>query len=254
MDCYQRLCLRIAFLLLAWTLWFAQPVQAQTYLLHETFDGSTLCVSGGVSNCDNTWTFGGGSLNYAYATAPAPLEGTKSLQLSGGSTNDLSINFTGSASKTYTSVIFEATTGGVNIFVPLMNTSGGGVNLGGLRLDWSTDHWSPRLFHSGLGSSTLASGTTISINQKWYFKVEYTPGSGSDAAWTLYAVQDSGGFPGWGTALVTITNATDTATYAQFDIQNAGTDVWIVDDIRVSTSDITYGASSPTVRRSATMQ
>jgi len=219
-------------------------VSAQVYLFRETFDGgSTLCVTSGPSTCDNTWTNpGGGTLTFNYATAPAPLEGTLSLRFSGASGQEArSPSYTGSASKTYWTAIFRGVTGGTNIFVPILYTTGAGAQLGGIQLVWTTDHWNPKLWSSGLSSGSTPGAATISTAQTWYLKLEYTPGSGANAVWTMYAVQDSGGFPGWGTAQTTVTNASDTATAALIDIQNNNTSgEWIVDDIRVSVSDITY--------------
>jgi len=60
---------------------------AATYLLSESFDGSTACYSGQTpGTCDNTWTVSGdGTIDFAYTG----LEGTYGLFLSKGTTETL---------------------------------------------------------------------------------------------------------------------------------------------------------------------
>lgn len=145
--------------------WYYSAVESGTvsYLLHETWDGSTE---------DNTWTDVGGSgtWNDDYATSPAPLEDTQSLYVaaetrtaawSSGSDNEVYVSFIvvlGSGGSTNGPVIID----------------GSGNDLVDLRFIWSTDHFYPRIYYDSSGdgtamhvytiASTIQNGETVDID------------------------------------------------------------------------------------------
>lgn len=51
-----------------------------SYLVSEDFDGATLCIASGVSNCQGTWTaLNSGTFTFNSTASPAPLAGTYSF-------------------------------------------------------------------------------------------------------------------------------------------------------------------------------
>lgn len=212
-----------------------------SYLFSETFDGATLCATGYGSTCDNTWTLSasGDVPVFDYATSPAPLQGSYSLKIP-PQTRVMSIPVSGHTGGTLYSTCILSATAGISTGMHVLRTSGGAV-IGQALMLWSTDHFYVRLYYNSGGSNASDATLSIGLGQKWYFKVEYTPGTGANAVWNVYAVQDSGGFPGWGSARITRTNGTDTALVGEVAINPASAgQTSVIDGIRLSLSDITY--------------
>ena len=115
-----------------------------------------------------------------------------------------------------------------------------GNSLGKCEFTWNTDHFDIKLYHSGYGSN-IDSTVDADPNTQWYIKIEYTPGSGSDAEWALYAVEDDGGsFPagGWGASIASTSSGSDTGDFERYYVY--GGSIILLDDLRVDDEDVTY--------------
>jgi hypothetical protein len=196
-----------------------------TYLISENFDGSAAC-GGGATNCQIAWTdttAGAPTANFAYATAPAPLEGSFSLRIaSSGAILGKVASYT-AQDTVYFYLLLNHTTlvGGANSF-GILDGSGNVV------LDVSNANPEFRL-HCGTVtafSTSITQGTTYSV---WG---DYTKGTGANAVCHLYhsTTTTKPGSPN-----ITITNGDATAQAASVRLGSFSTAVHLYDHVRVST-------------------
>ena len=239
--------MRLAFLFLPFTLCAQLPMPKvgsqvhSSYLFSETFDGSTLCATSYTSNCDNSWTVIGGSPVFNYATSPAPLVGSYSLGLA-GATQAVYAPITGhtGTATLYAAFIFSPSGTGASHTHTFRLMTSAGAALGQVNLVWSTSTYNIRIYYSAeTGNQSFTAA--MANGEKWYIKAQYTPGTGANGNWQLFAVKDSSGFPGWGAAKASFTTATDTADVGRIQVgPTASSSIGSYDGIRVSLSDITY--------------
>ena len=211
-------------------------------LFSESFDGLSDCDGGGAgtaTNCNNTgWTWVAGTLDYA-ATG---LIGTYGLSYNGtnGQSYHAVTGHTGTT-KIYAAEAVMAVTGNSQSARAITLTDSDGVIIAYSTLTWSTDHYDVRLYYNA-GANNATCTLDIDDDELWYIKIEYTPGSGANGVVSIFGVQDSSGFPGWGSACQSITNSTDTANVGRVYPGRAGSSSQYItfDEIKVDVNDITY--------------
>ena len=192
------------------------PAAGSSYTFEETFS-----ASGGTA-ADNTWTGSGGT--WSIASGQLTLEDAARTTSITGSDGDVYFAWKQTlneqaASSTYT---FELNDSGSNKIIRL-------------RHYWDTDHWYTAVqYNNCLNSSDGADSWGVSDTR--YFKILYNNGSGSDGHMQAWISTD--GQSGNWTQLANVTDITDTEQIEE--IETYAYDETVVDDIRVSDSDINW--------------
>jgi hypothetical protein len=208
----------------------SRPIATGTsYLVSESFEGASACGNGSQSNCSVTWTQSDTITSaFNYATAPAPLEGSYSLRVTGGASIGAFFKSFTAQDTVYFYFIVNHTTlvGGTNIFGIL----DGSANML-MRVSNANPEWLVRCGDTTAYSTAITQGTTYHV---WG---DYTKGTGANAVCHLYTATTS---TKPGSAGITITTGTSTgqATYVGMMEDGNNTAVTIFDKIRVSTSAI----------------
>ena len=203
-------------------------------VFRETFDGSAACWSGSSNtNClSSQWvnTFGGSSIVYNYATAPAPFQGSYSLELlSGADVQSAAGSITGA---TYVGMEYYFTTFADYLdHIQILNSTG--AELCGVKMSAGGTQFTV----TNSGGSNASSSTGIATSTKYYLQLQAVAGTGSNAVCTLYysTTGTSGSF-----TAVSSTNGTWTTAPNYLDVFGSNTGTDIVDDIRASTSIINW--------------
>ena len=198
----------------------------------ETFDGATLCATGGVSTCDNTWTLGASSPNFQYGG----LQGTYAADFPLGQETDLRRNVT-ERDPIYVAFMFKDISGNHTYNGNLVNIMT--TNLSAFCASFKTSATASTFYVQATGGT---GGTTFTLtsNTLYYIKLKYTKGTGANATiecWTSTNGTD------W-TARGSSTNGTSASTGGalylyHYDDGNNYTH-YVYDDIRTSASDINY--------------
>lgn len=213
---------------------------APSFLFRETFDGASACGDGSHTNCDQTtWTCAG---MYDLNKTDNVIQGTYDATFDNSAATCTATVTGHTGGKIYATAIIVPTGNGVDHGAPgdLALLQDNGTILGYARLVWATDHYNVRLYRNA-GASNATCTTSILLNEKWYLKLEYTPGTGANGVWSLFVAKDAAGFPGWGSVCATSSVATDTANIGKLKVGVPATNSGIkIDDIRVNNADITY--------------
>jgi hypothetical protein len=201
-----------------------------SYLLCENFDGSSACGDGSHTNCDNEWVhFGAGTMDFNYATSPAPLEGSYSARMAAGENDGYYHAFTASDTVYFYFIFNPVTRGTSNQFFAI--TAADDTNL-----MYVTNSGYELSTYCGtvLGyEANMVQGTTLHI---WGDYTRDSDGGAASAVCHLYSSTTS---TKPGSPTITTTNGTGTAQAARvrfYQSSGAGDTIW--DKIRVSTSDI----------------
>ena len=198
-----------------------------SYVMQETFEGSTLCFTGGTSNCDLTWEYNA-SPEADYAGTNAPLEGSYSLMFNSAS-DVLARDFDNSATEVYASVMVN--TADVINDGQIVAILGSGESA--CKAGW---YGAGYICFYNEGGSTDCTAGTLSSNTTYYVKVRAKVGIGSDAECQGYTSTDG---TSW-TAETATTDGTWTTNPKRIDLRGVTTALKVLDDVRVSTSDINY--------------
>ena len=199
----------------------------------ESFEGSAACWSGSTyTNCDvaNQWvnTFSGASTVYNYATAPAPLQGTHSLAVTGG--GNAQAGFTANSTM-FMGVIFNFQTfSDFNNHIQLTDASFN--TLCAAEIPSGSTVFT--LINTGGSSVNSSSGITIGT---WYIQLEGIVGTGANA--TCKLLYSSTGASGSWTTLSS-TNGTWTANPAGVEVVGNNTNTLIFDDFRAYTAQMNW--------------
>lgn len=200
-----------------------------SYLLQERFEGATLCYSGHASTCEQGWTYMQ-TATADYATSPAPLQGSYSLLLNDSSDQAI-VTFTGQAEVYGASIVRLSAFNATDTYILVLRDSSNN-DLCTVRT-YSTD---TVLIRSTGGTQQSTTGLSFNSSTTYYFKIYAKAGSGSNAECRGWWSTDG---TSW-TAGTASTNGTWTANIARIVPQSTGTVLKIYDDIRVSTSDISW--------------
>ena len=210
----------------------------------ETCDDATyFCSDFEDVTDDSQWVQSvAGTWNDDYTTSPAPLEGSESCLW--GNSADYRADF----GATSDDMIYAMGTihfiGCTDDYIFITYEQSGGADLGGIRFIPNGDvtSWSPRYYWNGWTTLQSETGIDPAEGETWYWKVEYNNGSGANGIWNFYLVEDSGGFPGWGSARHTVSDANDTAQIERLLLNDQGDagQTMIIDDIRVHSASMDY--------------
>ena len=203
-------------------------------LFLETFDGSAACWSGSTNtNCLATqWvnTYGGANIVYNYATAPAPFQGSYSLEL----LNSANV-------QTATGTITGASYTGMISYFTAFADYAAHIQIrdlsNNLLCGMQTSFGGTQFSVTNSGGSNANSSSGIATSTKYYLQFLATPGTGSNAVCTLY--YSTTGAVGSFTA-VSSTNGTWTTSPNYLVVSGANSGTVIVDDIRASNAIINW--------------
>ena len=187
-----------------------------TYLLEEDFE---------ITGTPTGWDAGP---NYDYQVSP--LEGLESMLLAAGDNNPYTIDMTSESSDVY--VAFPVR---IDAFGSLQEL---------LRVYDNTTTYMASIYISdttvgirATGQSTIFLGSSLSIATKYYFKLRYTAGSGADALTQGWYSTD--GTTWLDIGISSDGSSTQDAAKLRF-LDLAGSATIVIDDVRVSTSDINF--------------
>ena len=209
-----------------------------SYLVEESFDGSTSCASGEPSNCDNTWVEeddSGGTADdfdcsagdcglvgtYSYSS-PDPVSGQNKIRLDFGARDEVWAAFmwyvTTQADSATTIFRIKDTT----------PTDVGNVEWGnGLGISVDID--------GGFTVSDRTAQTALSGNL-YYVKIRFKKGTGNNAEMELWLSNNT---TSWGTSVSsTDGDATNQVQWLLFSNYYAADMAWVVDKIVIDDEDI----------------
>lgn len=195
---------------------------SETYAYTERFDGSTLCLAGYTSNCDNAWKAAeAGTPDFDNTTSPAPLEGTYSLSLPPAS--QVSFFFT-EDTELWTTFKFQ----------PDGDTEANEI-IFRLYDDWALVGYVTWLLGGQFRASNTG-GTDQSDSSSYagaapiYIRVHYLAGSGSDAVFEFWTSTDG---TSWSSA-TTSNDGTSTTAADEIHFDNeADTETFVFDILKI---------------------
>lgn len=195
-----------------------------SYAVNETFDGTgepaTLWSHYTPTNC---------TVNYDYATSPAPLEGTQSLRVYYTTGDDCwsLLNFGADYDHVYFQINIPSLPAGNQTPLYFFNSSDstlfaiGALSTGAFRPFWPT--------FDSFGDYSISAGTTYHV---W---VDFTPGTGANAVCDVYFATTS---TKPGSATVHMTGGAATTHIRKIQFGAYGTYAIIVDKVVVSSTAI----------------
>jgi hypothetical protein len=206
-----------------------------TYLLSESWDGSTACGDGSHSNCDNTWGVTD-TTDFNYQAGDAPLEGTNSAFMTPATTfGYLDITYTANDEVWYY-LLFNAETWTGGTETTILEHNDGSNSLCTVKKSSSEKFNLYSGGQSDTGTVTLNTTSTYSI---W---LKYVSGDGANAQCELWVVADSTTFPGEGNEDASVTNSNETTQSSKIWIgAYDGEAEWIMDHIRID--DVAIGSA-----------
>lgn len=215
---------------------FSGGTAAPSYLFSESFDGSTACGDGSHSNCDNTYTITGTSIDFNYTTAPAPLVGTYSCFMdSDGGYDRIKGTFTDD-SPVYLYFIIDFETLTLTTEKPWLFLKDSGDNTTYAELKFTTSE-TIKILH---GTASDTGSTVIGTANTYHIWVEYTKDSGPDDGVMKLYLNTSDTKPGAVEAEISAGTSESDVGLVDFIAYEAEFE-YILDKVRVD--DVTIGSS-----------
>lgn len=219
------------------------PAAGSSYLFHETLEGSSACYTGDVTyvNCNQTgWTLGSNIFPiFNNSTSGLSLQGSYAMKFLLGASHTARNSFTGQDAITYFSFMVRCTGTITDSFDIYVENNGSGFAMFRILYVNATDMY-PVLYYNGVGTYGYVGGygnIIMKADETWYVKIAYTKGTGNNGVWDVYMSKTTT----WPATQLHVTNATDSVQFNGIAfIGPSSVQTTYVDDIRVSTSDITY--------------